>query len=207
MAHRGKITEREKLACHLLLCHKDPTVALSRKAAMTEAGYAATTVLGKGATFFDQERVQAYLQTLMEHRSARLAIDADRVLLEIAKCWQFTIKDLFDDRGTPLRPHELPDEVAAVVKGYKERVVYSEDGEPATVVELTLVDRVRALELTGKHIAVRAWERDADPVADVVTELLDAIHQGPLSTPEGNIKARQMARAQTKKRGEGDVLN
>lgn len=65
----------------------------------------------------------------------------ERVLSEFKALSTYSIKDLFDENGSPIPIHKLPDEIATAIKEI------NADGD------VKLVDKLKALDSLGKHMA------------------------------------------------------
>src|SRR5262245_19295605 len=81
------------------------------------------------------------------------AIDAERVLDELARVAFSDIGDLVDADGHLKPLHQLRDGTAGAVASV-DVMSRNGNGEPYTVLRIRLWDKVRALELLAKHYAL-----------------------------------------------------
>lgn len=90
--------------------------------------------------------VQAYYQEQLAARAKRTGIDADYVLQRLADIDQMDIADIYDDQGKMLPVQKWP-------KIWRQNVkeVDLKTGK------IKLQDKLRTLELIGKHVGVRAF--------------------------------------------------
>ncbi|MCV0370497.1 terminase small subunit [Filomicrobium sp.] len=132
---------------------------LNATQAAIRAGYSAKTANQIGPKLLDSLHVRAAIDAAKALRSERTKIDADWVLQRLVAEAEADVADLYDDEGD-LRPVEEWPHIwrQGLVQGIDVHVVEVE-GEPvATVKKLRLSDRVRRLEMIGKHVAVNAFQ-------------------------------------------------
>lgn len=109
---------------------------------------------------------KAYLDEVFE-RSRELAGITRRKVIERAAQLAFAdARQAYDQDGTPLRPHELPDEVAPAVVGYRR-------DQGGTSVKL--VDPVAAIRTLGDLMGMRqvTVDHNAQPAGQFVVLLED----------------------------------
>lgn len=78
-----------------------------------------------------------------------------KVVNEISKLAFFDIRKLYDEDGRMLQPHELSDEAAAAVSGFKTRTESTgrgEDREIALIEEYKTYDKSKNLDMLMKHL-------------------------------------------------------
>lgn len=111
-----------------------------------------------GSKLLTNTNVVVYIDKRMKEREKRTEITQDRVLQELAKLGFFDIRKLFDDSGKPLDITGLDDETAACIAGLEVMDVYEEAGEDKEFVgyvkKYKLSDKLKALELLGKHLGM-----------------------------------------------------
>ena len=150
-----KLTEKQKRFCEEYLIDLNATQAAIR------AGYSSKTASRIAIELLNKSHVSEYLNGLMKHRSQRTEITAERVLQELAAI-------AFSDRtelakvssmGTvEFTPTDsLPDNAKKVIAGI-------EEGKYGT--KITSYDKVKALELLGKHIGIFDGKAYAEAVKE-----------------------------------------
>ena len=111
-----------------------------------------------GSKLLTNTNVVVYIDKRMKEREKRTEITQDRVLQELAKLGFFDIRKLFDDSGKPLDITGLDDETAACIAGLEVMDVYEGAGEDKEFVgyvkKYKLSDKLKALELLGKHLGM-----------------------------------------------------
>lgn len=137
-------------------------VDLNATRAATRAGYAHPGP--QGARLLKNVKVQAEIVKSQADRSKRTAIDSDWVLKRLAEEAEADIADLYDADTGALRP--VKDWPLVWRKGLvtgidvaeeRDRDSESEGGTVTTIRKLKLSDRVKRLELIGKHVNVQAF--------------------------------------------------
>ena len=133
-------------------------VDLNATQAAIRAGYSEKTAKSVGHENLTKPDIQAAIAKAMEARSERLKIDADWVLLRLADEATADLADLYAESGE-LRPvAEWP---LIWRQGLVSGLIINEtflDGEKlGHVTKVKLSDRIRRLELIGKHVNVQAF--------------------------------------------------
>lgn len=152
----AKLTDKQKCFCEEYLVDLNATQAAIR------AGYKPKTARSQGQRLLTNVNIQQYLQQLMDERSERTEITADRVLKELAAI-AFSDRTELAQVGkhgevnfTPTE--QLPDEIKKIIAGI-------ENGKYGT--KVTTYDKVKALELLGKHLGMFVTKIEGSISADV----------------------------------------
>lgn len=125
---------------------------LNATQAAIRAGYSARSAGVDGSQLLNNPRVAAAVAIAKAERSARTRLDADLVLHELAAIAFSDISEFvsWGPRGVLIRKSlAMPDQARRAIREIKEQV-----GEHGSSVTIKLHDKVRALELLGKHIAL-----------------------------------------------------
>lgn len=123
-------------------------VDLNATQAAIRAGYALRTASSQGARLLNTPGVAEAVREALMARAERTQVTADRVVAELARVAFGDIRKLFED-GRPVPIDQLPPEVAAMVAGLD---VVTRGGD--TVAKLKRADKLRALELLGRHLGL-----------------------------------------------------
>lgn len=143
------MTQKQKRFCEEYLIDLNATQAAIR------AGYAPSSAADSGSNNMQNPQVAAYIRRRMAERSRRTGVTADRVLEELAKVAFANTMDLIDDRGA-MRDDVSREDTAAIAT-IKVKTLHSRDGTEETVErEIRMADKIKALELCGKHIGMFA---------------------------------------------------
>lgn len=142
-----KLTEKQKKFCEEYVIDFNGTQAAIR------AGYSKKTSNVTSSENLAKPNIQSYIQKLIKDREKRTEINADMVVKELAKIAFFDIRKIFHQDGGLVNPCDLDDDTSCVISGIKARDVKSgEDIE--TIVEYKLNDKIKSLELLGKHLGM-----------------------------------------------------
>lgn len=137
---------------------KDPNAT---KAAI-EAGYSKKTARSQGQRLLTNVDIAKRIATAREERADRLQIDADFVLQRLVEEATADLADLYGENGA-LKPISEWPQVwrQGLVSGIDVEQQYSYvDGDQVpdgVVTKVRLSDRIKRLELIGKHVDVQAF--------------------------------------------------
>lgn len=142
MENEKRLTEKQKRFCEEYLIDLNATQAAIR------AGYSEKTARTIAAQHLAKLNIQAYISELQKQQSKRTEITADRVLEELAAI-AFSDRSKFSyvtNNGVRFTPtEELSD-------SEKRSIASIIDGKNG--IEIKSYDKLRALELIGKHIGM-----------------------------------------------------
>lgn len=138
---------------------------LNATAAAKRAGYSEKTACEQAARLLANVKVQTAVQEAEQARQERTEITQDMVLREMSKLAFFDIRKMFDKNGKPLDISALDADTAAALVGLDVQDVTDNGGNYIGFVKkYKMADKIRALELLGKHLG--AWEpRDKQQTA------------------------------------------
>lgn len=135
--------------------------------AAINAGYSHKTAAKFASQNMRDERVQKRIAELMAERNKRLRVSADYVLLRLVEIDQMDVLDILNDDGG-LRPvSEWPKvwrtsisamDINRITMAMKE----GEDDIESTLQKVKWPDKVKNLELIGKHVDVMAFKERLD---------------------------------------------
>lgn len=147
-------------------------VDLNATAAAIRAGYSKKTANRIASENLSKLDIQAAIQDAMKQREQRTEITQDMVLRETAKLAFFDIRKMFDKNGKPLGISELDAETAAALVGLDVQDVADNDGNYVGFIKkYKMADKIKALELLGKHLGT--WEpKDEGPKDEIVEDEL-----------------------------------
>lgn len=130
-------------------------IDLNATQAAIRAGYSVSSANEIGAENMAKPSVRDQVDAALAKRSEKTGIDANWVLTRLAAEADADVADLYDDEGRLLPVKQWPKIWRqGLVAGVKTAI--TSDG--VAFVEVKLSDRVRRLELIGKHVRVNAFQ-------------------------------------------------
>lgn len=98
-------------------------------------------------------KVQNAIAELKTQRNERLNVDAGYVLQRLLDVDQLDVADILDNSGAIKPVNEWPKEWRQNISSFE----IASDGQGTSVAKLKFPDKVKNLELIGRHIDVAAW--------------------------------------------------
>ena len=137
-------------------------VDLNAKQAAIRAGYSARTAKEQAHQLLAKPQVQALIQNAQRARSERTQIDADWLLRRLADQADANLADLFNADGSMKAVVDWPEVwrkgLVAGVEVFEEFAGTGKDRvQVGWVRKVKLVDRLKGLELIGRHVVVGAF--------------------------------------------------
>lgn len=137
------MTKKQKLFCEEYLIDLNATQAAIR------AGYSPETAGAIGAENLKKPQIQKAIAKAMADRSRRTGVNADRVVMELAKIAFVNVADVIDAEDATLKEDATAEDLAAV-----QSVKVKSFGEDGVEREIKLADKIKALELLGRHLGM-----------------------------------------------------
>lgn len=131
--------------------------------AAIDAGFSPNTAAVKASVMMRDERIQKRIAELMEERNKRMRVSADYVLMRLVEIDQMDVIDILDDEGG-LKPISQWPKVwrtsISAVDINRIRMAMKDDEEDieSTLQKIKWPDKVKNLELIGKHVDVNAFK-------------------------------------------------
>jgi len=149
-ANLAELTDKQKAFCEEYLIDFNGTAAAKR------AGYSPKTARVMAQQNRESQAVIDHLGKLIQERSQRTQVTADRVITEAARIAFSDLRALFDDNGALLPVNAWPNEAAPAIASVEVDELFQGVGAERTQIGYTkkikLWDKPRALELLGKHL-------------------------------------------------------
>lgn len=167
------MTKKQKRFCEEYLIDLNATQAAIR------AGYSPDTAGAIGAENLTKPEIQRAVAQAMADRSRRTGVNADRVLMELAKIAFVNAADVIDAEDATLREDATAEDLAAV-----QSVKVKSFGEDGVEREIKLADKLKALELLGRHLGMFNDKMRLDAKLDTgkLDSILAQLQDGP---PDG----------------------
>ena len=141
-------------------------IDLNATQAAIRAGYSPDTAGSIGNENLKKPEICACVEKAMAERSKRTGVCADRVVQELAKIAFLNLRDVIDPKTAAVR-EDASDEDTAALQSIKVKKTYSETGERIER-EAKAADKLKALELLGRHLGMWNDKLDVNGVEGVV---------------------------------------
>ena len=124
-------------------------IDLNATQAAIRAGYSPKTAQEQSARLLSNVMVQNRLAQLQAEQSRRTGVSADRVVRELDKIAFANASDLIDPETASVKLDASRDDLAAI-----QSIKVKSFGEDGLEHEVKLADKLRALDLLGKHLGM-----------------------------------------------------
>lgn len=148
----AKLTEKQQRFIDEYLIDLNATQAAIR------AGYSVKTAKDIGCQNLAKLNIQQAISEKMAKRSKRTGVNQDRIVLELAKIAFVNAADVIDSDDATIKAGATADDTAAI-QSVKVKVIPTKEGEGVER-EIRLNDKLKALELLGKHLGM--WNDKLD---------------------------------------------
>ena len=124
-------------------------IDLNATQAAIRAGYSPDTAYSIGQENLKKPEIKTRIAKAMAERSRRTGVNADRVVTELAKIAFVNANDVIDVDTATIKPDAAPEDTAAI-----QSVKVKTFGEDGLEREIKMADKLKALELLGKHMGM-----------------------------------------------------
>lgn len=142
----AKLTDKQAAFVEEYLCDLNQTQAAIR------AGYSPRSAAQIGDQLMDNPAVRNAVAKAKAARSKRTGVNADRVVRELARVAFSQPGKVIEFSDATVKDDATEDELAAI-SAVRVKVIPTEDGEGVER-EIRMADKVKALELLGKHLGM-----------------------------------------------------
>ena len=169
------LTDKQEMFCREYLVDLNATQAAIR------AGYSDKTARSVGNENLTKPNIEKRIQELMSRRSEQLKVDAEYVLRRLVEIDQMDVLDIMTD-DMSIRPvSDWPVSWRRYLRGFDLADMFEGRGENREMIgilkKIKWPDKVKNLELLGKHISVQAFREQIKSEHDVVGTLSDLMDE------------------------------
>ena len=171
----AKLTDKQELFAREYLKDLNATQAAIR------AGYSEKTAKEQAARLLTNVNVQNFVAELKANRVEQTGIDAAYVLRRLVEIDQMDVLDILTESGDLKPIREWPLCWRTTLSGLDIQAISGEEGTAALMKKIKWPDKVKNLELLGKHVAVQAFKEQTKTehtVPDEFAELIASINEG-----------------------------
>lgn len=163
------LNDKQEMFCREYLVDLNATQAAIR------AGYSDKTARSQANRMLTNVDIEKRIQELKSERGERLAIDADYVLQRLVEIDQMDVADILLSNGEIKPIKDWPKVWRITLSGID---VTEMAGDAAGLLKkIKWPDKVKNLELLGKHISVQAFREQVKSEHDVVGTLSDLMDE------------------------------
>lgn len=129
------------------------------------AGYSEKTAHSQGSRLLNHVEVSQLIQKLKHQRCEASKVDAEYVLRRLKAIDELDILDIVQDDLMSFKPlNEWPKSWRTSINGFDISTVMFGGDEPIETIvkKIKWPDKVKNLELIGKHVDVKAWDKEAE---------------------------------------------
>ncbi|WP_404989298.1 terminase small subunit [Clostridium culturomicium] len=142
----AKLTEKQKRFCNEYLIDLNATQAAIR------AGYSTDSAKEIGSENLTKPNIRACIDAEIAERSKRTGVNQDRVIRELARLAFVNATDVINLNQATVIENANEDDTAAIAS-VKVKYIPTSEGEGVER-EIRLTDKLKALELLGKHLGM-----------------------------------------------------
>ncbi|MEP8938440.1 terminase small subunit [Enterobacter mori] len=160
--HKRKSTKYKPLtAMQEAYCQSYIKSPENQSQAAIDAGFSPNTAHVKASVMMRDERIQKRIAELMEERNKRNRVSADYVLMRLVEIDQMDVLDILNDDGSLKPIREWPKIWRTTLSGFdlsSTIMNMNEDSIETILKKIKWPDKVKNLELIGKHVDVNAFK-------------------------------------------------
>lgn len=184
--HKRKSTQYKPLtAMQEAYCQSYIKYPENQSQAAIDAGFSPNTAAVKASVMMRDERIQKRIAELMEERNKRLRVSADYVLLRLVEIDQMDVLDILNDDGSLKPISQWPKIWRTTLSGFdlsSTIINMNEDAIENILKKIKWPDKVKNLELIGKHVDVMAFKERLEvsgsiTIADRMAKARDRVNK------------------------------
>ena len=168
------LTDKQDMFCREYLIDLNATQAAIR------AGYSAKTANRTASENLSKPDIQSRIAELKAKRNEDVSINAQYVLNRLVEIDQMDVLDILTSTGELKSVSDWPKVWRTTLSGLDVVEMSAEGNTAALLKKIKWPDKVKNLELIGKHIDVQAFREQVktEHVVDSISELMDSLSQG-----------------------------
>lgn len=160
--HKRKSTQYKPLTAMMeAYCQSYIKTPENQTQAAINAGFSPNTAAVKASNMMRDERIQKRIAELMEERNKRNRVSADYVLMRLVEIDQMDVLDILNDDGGMKPIRDWPKIWRTTLSGFdlsSTIMNMNEDSIETILKKIKWPDKVKNLELIGKHVDVNAFK-------------------------------------------------
>ncbi|VTP12686.1 Terminase small subunit [Phytobacter ursingii] len=169
------LTDKQEMFCREYLIDLNATQAAIR------AGYSEKTANEQGAQNLAKVSIRERISELKAQRNDRIDIDADYVLRRLTEIDQMDVIDILNEVGDLKPVRDWPKVWRTSLSGLDIMAMAGDGDTAALLKKIKWPDKVKNLELLGKHVDVQAFKEQTKVehgFEEEVSDLMKALSAG-----------------------------
>lgn len=173
---KAKLTDKQEFFCREYLVDLNATQAAIR------AGYSEKTAQAISTENLSKPLIQQRIQALKNERSKSIKTDSEYVLRRLREIDELDVIDIMDDSMMTFKPlSEWPRSWRISISGIDIQTIISGNGDDEPIEKLVRKikwpDKTKNLELIGRHVGVKAWDKEElkESAQDITINFVDAV--------------------------------
>lgn len=161
------LTDKQEIFCREYLVDLNATQAAIR------AGYSEKTANAQASRLLVNVNIQNKIQELKLNRNERVEVDADYVLKRLVDIDQMDVLEILTDAGDLKPVKDWPKVWRTTLSGLDVMAMSSgEEGSEALLKKIKWPDKVKNLELLGKHVKVQAFKEQIEQKVEATHNIM-----------------------------------
>lgn len=143
-----------KLEGRKLIFAQEYLIDFNGAQAAIRAGYSENTAASQASRMLKDANVKAFLDEKVKEREKKLEATAENVVTELSKIAFVSVDDFYNIDGSVKQLNELEPHVRSALQSYQIKTIYVGSGEDKEAIDIPVFkayDKVKTLELLGKH--------------------------------------------------------
>lgn len=146
------MTPKQEMFCREFLIDLNGTQAAIR------AGYSAKTANRIATEILSKPEIKRRIEELKQQRQEVIGVDASYVLQRLIDIDQMDARDILNDDGSVKPIYDWPDVWRQSISGVDLMEISNSENVAATLKKIKWPDKIKNLELLGRHVSVAAFK-------------------------------------------------
>lgn len=161
------LNDKQEMFCREYLIDLNATQAAIR------AGYSEKTANAQASRLLVNVNIQNRIKELKSNRNERVEVDADYVLKRLVEIDQMDVLDILNESGDLKPVRDWPKAWRTTLSGLDVMSISTgEDGADALLKKIKWPDKVKNLELLGKHVKVQAFKEQIEQKVEATHNIM-----------------------------------
>lgn len=161
------LNDKQEMFCREYLIDLNATQAAIR------AGYSEKTANAQASRLLVNVNIQNRIKKLKSNRNERVEVDADYVLKRLVEIDQMDVLDILNESGDLKPVRDWPKTWRTTLSGLDVMSISTgEEGTDALLKKIKWPDKVKNLELLGKHVKVQAFKEQIEQKVEATHNIM-----------------------------------